>query len=733
MDLDIRECKGDYSMAGIVLKVTLEGTHPPVWRRVIVPENMSFGDLHRVIQIVFGWEDAHLHIFEAPKNLYEIVASREDAFNDYLLEGRTPVSAIAKYEKWVRYVYDFGDEWKHKITFERVIDSYENSYATLMKASGSNFVEDSGGIWSDERMPSSYDAVAVNSRLERFQCREVSLPQNYQELLESKYAMKDAINEIKRSMQVYEKKLRKVKSSLKYESKDEASECLIEVTAWKEFCGEESAGAVCKMSARKTSRELFGRMNDEEKEAIVQLFVNEDDICSDKEYSDFLVEILEKHPEYYCVILEKDEIQQLIDFASYECNRKYELDKFLVVKGIMLGFWRIQIPEKTQAAYVFPALDYDEKIASIKSVDWGKMCLKTQDFLDKIRYILLAYGIIEQNALYEIFEKQWNTSLKKDEFIRCINAKSALSRKFKVLKWLPTGEWFVGLSDLDFNAILEKRQLYAENLPYKEFTHKELLNFDNGIVEVNGDISFIGIISREVYGFSVVEAEQFAVDIYLKILRGDGFNSIIEELEKNETENTLMENVGIWVAVIHAVMTIGLPALNGYSRMEYGNITGKNAFSLDVFDESILVDSVKSDTPLSCMPQSIQEKIYCARFERRGQDSVNELEKIRKDLKISNNELDTLIGVAYVDIEKFNKACNIFEDIADRTEDISVIEVIDTLCDRAQNVLENDFYMGDPFAGVEFEQTYRRETPKVGRNDPCPCGSGKKYKKCCGK
>ncbi len=26
-----------------------------------------------------------------------------------------------------------------------------------------------------------------------------------------------------------------------------------------------------------------------------------------------------------------------------------------------------------------------------------------------------------------------------------------------------------------------------------------------------------------------------------------------------------------------------------------------------------------------------------------------------------------------------------------------------------------------------------REGPKVGRNDPCPCGSGKKYKKCCGK
>jgi uncharacterized protein YecA (UPF0149 family) len=27
--------------------------------------------------------------------------------------------------------------------------------------------------------------------------------------------------------------------------------------------------------------------------------------------------------------------------------------------------------------------------------------------------------------------------------------------------------------------------------------------------------------------------------------------------------------------------------------------------------------------------------------------------------------------------------------------------------------------------------TYQRGAPKVGRNDPCTCGSGKKYKKCC--
>ena len=34
-------------------------------------------------------------------------------------------------------------------------------------------------------------------------------------------------------------------------------------------------------------------------------------------------------------------------------------------------------------------------------------------------------------------------------------------------------------------------------------------------------------------------------------------------------------------------------------------------------------------------------------------------------------------------------------------------------------------------ADDELLQPYVREMPTVGRNDPCPCGSGKKYKKCC--
>ena len=46
-----------------------------------------------------------------------------------------------------------------------------------------------------------------------------------------------------------------------------------------------------------------------------------------------------------------------------------------------------------------------------------------------------------------------------------------------------------------------------------------------------------------------------------------------------------------------------------------------------------------------------------------------------------------------------------------------------------------EYAAGEKAAGGEAPtvQTIRRAQPKVGRNEPCPCGSGKKYKKCCGK
>lgn len=46
--------------------------------------------------------------------------------------------------------------------------------------------------------------------------------------------------------------------------------------------------------------------------------------------------------------------------------------------------------------------------------------------------------------------------------------------------------------------------------------------------------------------------------------------------------------------------------------------------------------------------------------------------------------------------------------------------------DRGEYIKPIDLDSDNPF-GIPYE----RKTPKVGRNEECPCGSGKKYKKCC--
>jgi preprotein translocase subunit SecA len=70
----------------------------------------------------------------------------------------------------------------------------------------------------------------------------------------------------------------------------------------------------------------------------------------------------------------------------------------------------------------------------------------------------------------------------------------------------------------------------------------------------------------------------------------------------------------------------------------------------------------------------------------------------------------------------------------DTLQKLSLVQVqreeeVENLRDRTQR----DVVETHGTAGAPVKQVKKAAADKVGRNDPCPCGSGKKYKKCCGK
>lgn len=108
-------------------------------------------------------------------------------------------------------------------------------------------------------------------------------------------------------------------------------------------------------------------------------------------------------------------------------------------------------------------------------------------------------------------------------------------------------------------------------------------------------------------------------------------------------------------------------------------------------------------------------------------------------------EADPVIFMGFLDgIDTSLKASNDFKTFDENSEIVLDIDFeklfFNMLVAEAQYLytLEEWEDVLDEVTRIGILQAYKkskivvREQPKVGRNDPCPCGSGKKYKKCCG-
>jgi Plasmid pRiA4b ORF-3-like protein len=131
------------------LKVTIVGTKPPVWRRVLVPEDITLARLHGVFQAAFGWWDCHLHEFEIDGVRYGIDDGED--WRPPKDERRARLGNVAKAGSSFLYVYDFGDDWRHKVVVEKVLaGAAGRKYPSCTGGRRACPPEDCGGVWGYE-------------------------------------------------------------------------------------------------------------------------------------------------------------------------------------------------------------------------------------------------------------------------------------------------------------------------------------------------------------------------------------------------------------------------------------------------------------------------------------------------------------------------------------------------------------------------------------------------------
>ena len=138
------------------LKLSIKGITPQIWRRIQVPENYTFLDLHNAIQAVMDWDDYHLHEFEVlnPKTGEpERIGPKGDDFEDFsgeplVLEEKVKTSNYFTLEnKAALYRYDFGDNWEVKIRLEKILPRKEGvEYPICTAGKRASVPEDSGGV-----------------------------------------------------------------------------------------------------------------------------------------------------------------------------------------------------------------------------------------------------------------------------------------------------------------------------------------------------------------------------------------------------------------------------------------------------------------------------------------------------------------------------------------------------------------------------------------------------------
>lgn len=659
-------------MAGYILKITIEDTHPPVWRRVVVPDRITFQKLHEIIQVLFGWEDAHLHEFTVP-SAHIVIDSESDRRGNHYKETETLIDSFLGGYKWIRYTYDFGDEWRHKIQLEGIDELYTGRTARLLKAKGDNFLEDSGGGWDEDYgNRSSFDEYDAGQRLDQM---IFSVQSEMDEEMRSDISQED-LDDTFEDVKIALRNIAEMNRGREFDDyKDEVLEMLLKLAgdAGMSLTDEEPLdmktkekvwagfrGTVKIMEAAETNEALLNSLS--EKEAsdyskYLQLPV--ETVQTRAENVSAIAAEFKQHPEYILYVFGEKEFAELVKWSKLSVGSAFRKisESSTGLKMIALGLG--DFSENGETGELRFAEDLKEILKELNAKRRNTVYREIKRFDDRLQKLILVYGMVERESLYRMYCKVFGDCPQQKDFLRLLYWHDRFNDFINTIYTLE-GTCYVYAKQLKGDVVLEKMERYASELSYVEFTAGELKSMAVELAKKNiyMEILFQDLI--HVYRMDPRIASRAMEDIYSEIMSGTTLPELLDRMQELTGGFwSIRQSTDLWKIASALMLELELPMLKGRSRETYAREKNVSAWTVGMTDDMADVQN-KFGTRICEFPVKIQEVMSLA-TSFGDKESLEKLYRYQEKNRIRSEEFLFLLADAYISFGNTKKGMELIE------------------------------------------------------------------------
>ena len=460
------------------------------------------------------------------------------------------------------------------------------------------------------------------------------------------------------------------------------------------------------------------------------------EIMTREEQVQEISKVLLKHPEYLLYIFDEKEYEALkvwMELPQGVVTTNMQ-NMNVLIKALAMGLADFTVIDNR--GEIRFATDGKHFMNAVEAKTRKNVYNLLHKFDDRMGQLIQVYGVIELESLYQIYKKLYDKHIGKEDFLRIIFWHCRFNDFIDTVYQID-GTAYAASKELNASKAVLKLRDYAKELPYAEYSRKEIEHKAYDLANRSDWLNILHTTFHYRMNMHPYDAQDLLVQVVGAITSGDTLDEIIMNLQKECSQTwSIGLSTEIWTVIAGIMLDLELPMLKGRSRVQYAEEKKCSPWSVGMVTELGKNTSGK-ESHLYQFPVEIQQWMYEA--ENFGDEQlINRLLNYKEQLQICSGEYIYFLAALCITFGKTDSAEKLISQLKHNSSvGKKEIRELESQLQQRYEVVDCDDDRFDDFAWNSpvyepVQQPYVRAAAKIGRNDPCPCGSGKKYKKCCG-